>query len=144
MADLSLHRSRGWSRAVALCVAFAAQPVLAAVPVPHCQAPVTDTAISTRTQLDQLATSGRGYAADLSSSPEGTLLEGASREPLSPGRYRLHLPLALAPISDPRTSSLHIQLQAGGAQRTLNVLHFEAPGRFVDATLDFVVVAGKP
>ena len=74
----------------------------------------------------------------------GLLLRGTSREALAPGRYRLHAPLALAPLGDPLVSGIEIAIQAGPQTRQVTRLQFAEPDVFTDVTVDFVVAqAGK-
>ena len=69
----------------------------------------------------------------------GMLLRGTSREPLAAGRYRLHVPLALAPLGNPLVSGIEIAVQAGLETRQVNRLQFAEPDVFTDLTIDFVV-----
>ncbi|MCG3147204.1 MAG: hypothetical protein PCFJNLEI_00642 [Verrucomicrobiae bacterium] len=69
----------------------------------------------------------------------GLLLRGRSREALAVGRYRLHVPLALAPFGDASISGVEIVIQAGAQTRTVGRLQFAEPDVFTDVPVDFVV-----
>ena len=69
----------------------------------------------------------------------GLLLRGMSRDVLAPGRYRLHLPLALAPLGNPLVSGIEITVQAGPQTRQINRLQFAEPDVFTDVIVDFGV-----
>lgn len=76
---------------------------------------------------------------------EGTLFKGTTLNVLPAGRYRLHVPLSLAPFDDESTSGIQIMLQAGQTSRQVNRLHFAEPDAFTDVSLDFVLErSGKP
>ena len=72
----------------------------------------------------------------------GLLLRSTSRELLTAGRYRLHVPLALAPFGNPLISAIEIFVQAGSQARQITRLQFGEPDVFTDVTVDFVV--GQP
>ena len=72
----------------------------------------------------------------------GLLLRGMSRDVLPAGRYRLHVPLALAPFGNPLISAIEIVVQAGPQTRQITRLQFGEPDVFTDVTVDFVV--GQP
>lgn len=66
----------------------------------------------------------------------GTVLAGNTERALEPGRYRLHAELALTPLGDTQTTIRHYLIEAGGAQRVLNSLHFREDAHFENFTLD--------
>ncbi len=95
-----------------------------------------DAAASTAFRQAALA-AGRCLAADLAvKRQEGTLLTGVSDTAVPAGRYRLHVPLALAPLGDLRTGAIAITLTSGDAQRRYGMLHFANADEFTDLTLD--------
>ncbi|MCX5660294.1 MAG: hypothetical protein NTW19_11310 [Planctomycetota bacterium] len=102
---------------------------------------VVDGAEPAAAVLAKSAAAGEGFAADLGKDFTGSLLAAAPERPLAPGRYRLHVPLALAPLGDVKTGGLQVNVLAGQTQRRFHALHFEEPGKFIDATLDFTVAA---
>lgn len=99
---------------------------------------VRDTAGGEAFMAKELA-SGRCYAADVDTVTKGTLLNGSSDAPLAPGCYRLHVPLAMAPLANLRISEITVTLTAGGASRAVKILHFPQPDTFTDTTVDFTV-----
>ena len=120
-----------WWLAVALLVA-AVLP--AAEPVPL----VDDAAASAA--LVRTATAGdHGYGCDLARAERGRLFAGATAAPLPAGRYRLHAPVALAPLGTYVAATTRITLQAGDATRSFSCLPFPASDEFVDLTLDVTV-----
>ncbi|HOF87061.1 MAG TPA: hypothetical protein PLZ36_03010 [Armatimonadota bacterium] len=90
----------------------------------------------------QARASGRCVAADVDTATKGVLLNGSSRAPLAPGRYRLHVPLALAPLADLRISEIAVILTAERATRAVKIIEFPAADEFTDLTLDFTAANG--
>ncbi len=79
------------------------------------------------------------FLSDLMKAEKGVLFEGASAEPLPPGRYRLHAPLALAPLGDLAVSGIAVRVTVAESGRDFNCLHFVEADRFTDAVVDFAV-----
>jgi len=79
------------------------------------------------------------WVADLLAAEEGTLLEGASAGRLAPGRYRLHVPLAMTPVEGLAVAGVRIRMRAGSATREASVLAFSRPGETAVMALDFTV-----
>ena len=73
---------------------------------------------------------------------EGTLLKGSSDEVLPAGRYRLHVPLAMAPLGDLNVSFIAITITAGANKRNVTLLHFPQADEFIDLSLDFTAPGG--
>lgn len=92
--------------------------------------------------LTQGRTAQRCYVTDIGKGTQGTVVRGMTEQPLAPGRYRLHIPLAMAPLGDLNVSAIEITLSAGAAKRTLGMLHFTQPDEFTDFTLDFTAPGG--
>ena len=89
-----------------------------------------------------MPTTGQCIAVDLQRQVRsGTVQRGSSAVELPAGRYRLHALLALAPLGDLQDSAITITLVAGGAQRTLGMLHFAKADEFTDQTLEFSLPA---
>jgi hypothetical protein len=85
---------------------------------------------------------GRCWATDIFHPLKGTLFTGASEGVLPAGRYRLHVPLSMAPLGDLNVSAIAITVSAGDARRTLGMLNFAMPDEFTDITLDFTAPGG--
>lgn len=101
--------------------------------------PLVNDAAATLAQARQ---AGSCLAVDLSRGTEGILLQGETPA-LPAGRYRLHLPLALAPVGHLHTGALAITLRVDTTTRELTTLHFPAGDEFTDFPLDFTVRAGQ-
>ncbi len=99
-------------------------------------------AAAAQAALAHATADGRCWAVDIAHPLKGTLLNGLSDGPLPAGRYRLHVPLALAPLGDLNVSAIAITVTAGEAKRALGMLHFPVPDEFTDFTLDFTASGG--
>lgn len=102
---------------------------------------VKDTAAS-KALLAQAATAGRCFAIDIMRGTDGVLLKGTSETALPAGRYRLHAPLAMAPLGDLNVSFIDITLTAGDSSRTVTMLHFPVADEFTDLSVDFTAPGG--
>ncbi len=76
---------------------------------------------------------------DLQKQNQGEVCSAKSEISVPPGRYRLHMPLALAPLGDPDVSGVAVTLRAGDQQRLIYPAQFPASDVFEDFTLDFRV-----
>lgn len=85
---------------------------------------------------------GRCFAVDIMKGTEGVVVKGGSEGVLPAGRYRLHVPLAMAPLGDLNVSFVEIALVAGESRRTITMLHFPQADEFTDFTLDFTAPGG--
>jgi len=101
--------------------------------------PLVQDAAGSRRFIEQATAAKKVRAGDLSEKEEGVLLKGIAASKLSPGRYRFHSLLALAPLSDPRASLVELHLRAGKASRTVSAGHLINPKGFTPFSLDFVV-----
>ncbi|MHB9133105.1 MAG: hypothetical protein ACYDBB_18710 [Armatimonadota bacterium] len=106
-------------------------------------APVVADAAASRLSFDKAIASGRCYAMEIARHDEGVLLNGSSATALPAGRYRLHLPLAMAPLGDLKVSAISIAIKAGENKRAANVLHFANADEFTDLSLDFTAPGGQ-
>lgn len=80
---------------------------------------------------------------DLAKGDKGLLFKGESADVLAPGCYRLHVPLAAAPLGTLGVGLIKVNLQADAASRTCSAVMFPANNEFADATLDFVLTEEK-
>ena len=103
---------------------------------------VPDAAASTARFAQALA-AGRGYAADLTNGTGGTLIKGTTQTNMARGVYRLHCPLAMAPLGDLKVSEISITIRAGSSTRTARMIYFPRPDEFIDIPLDFTVSSAK-
>jgi len=106
------------------------------------QAPLCHDTAMEQAYFLQARTAGRCFAVDIMHGTSGTLLAGNSAEALPAGRYRLHVPLAMAPLGDLNVGCINITITAGGAKRTVIMLNFPSPDEFIDLPLDFTTSGG--
>lgn len=107
-----------------------------------CQAPLCKDAVAAHAYFTQAMAAGRCFAVDIMHGTAGTLLTGSSDDVLPAGRYRLHVPLAMAPLGDLNVSFIAITLTVGDAKRTVTMLHFPVADEFIDLPLDFTAPGG--
>jgi hypothetical protein len=100
-------------------------------------APTVADAAAAKAVLQKAVAAGRCYASELKYGATGTLIRGASEDPLPAGSYRAHIPLALAPLGDLNTSAITVTLAVNGKKRNLGILHFAKPDEFTDYAVDF-------
>src|SRR5690349_1193348 len=65
------------------------------------------------------AGAGRCFVTDVGRGTAGVAVRGTSEVELPAGRYRLHVPLALAPVGDLGTSAINISITAGETRRAV-------------------------
>ena len=81
---------------------------------------------------------GRVFFSDLMAANGGQLFFGKS-ELLQPGRYRLHLSLAISPLADPHISDIEITVTAWNQHRVLSTFDFPRSDEPVDTSLAFSI-----
>jgi hypothetical protein len=99
--------------------------------------PVVADATASATLLAKARAAGRCFAADVVLDRDGSLIGGTTEGPLAPGRYRLHVLLARAPLGYPMSNGVEVTLKAGEATRGVQPLHFARPYEFIDQPLTF-------
>ncbi len=75
--------------------------------------------------LRRSRSSDRAFASDLLASDKGVVMSLTTPAPLPTGRYRLHLPLSIAPCGHPACRDLSVTVKAGDAQ--MKVLPADLP-----------------
>jgi len=98
--------------------------------------------VASREYVAQALAAGRCFATETDHSLHGMLCTGVSAAPLVAGRYRLHVPLAMAPLSDLNTSAISITIMTGNTHRSITMLNFPVADEFVDCPVDFVIPGG--
>jgi len=123
----------GWHRLIGIVLLLVfGLPCWSAPNIPTLPDAATATA-----RLTQALAAGRCYVADLGTGTSGTLVKGSSQVGLPRGMYRLHCPLAMAPLGDLRVSEISITIRAGASTRTLRMIYFPSADEFVDFPLEF-------
>ena len=104
------------------------------------EAPVVKDATASAAFRQAAMNAGKCTATDLLQKKQaGTLQSGSTPMQLPPGRYRLHVPLAMGPLGDLRVSAVLITVTAADTKRTLGMLQFAKADEFTDMTVDFTL-----
>ncbi len=105
-------------------------------------APVVANAATSKAYITKALAAGRCWAVDTEVDKDGGLLTGAPEAPLMPGRYRLHVLLARAPLGDLYSNAIEVTINIGNAECVVNPLLYALPNEFIDVPVDFTVGAG--
>lgn len=84
----------------------------------------------------------RVFVADLRSGTAGKVIQGTTERILRPGRYRLHVMLAINPVGHPYLQDIRLVLRAGGRSRRVTAFDFYKSDQFIDVSLDFSAPGG--
>ncbi|MHB9133705.1 MAG: hypothetical protein ACYDBB_21795 [Armatimonadota bacterium] len=123
-----------------LLAAICLLPALAAPQAGTLDASLVNDSAAAKAAFAKSLAGGKCFARDPSQrATTGTVLQGSSATQLPPGRYRLHVPLALAPLGNVKISAIAITLKAEDSKRTLGMLNFTKADEFIDATADFTI-----
>ncbi len=130
---------RSWTVGLPSRVAVICAAVFALWSIASAAVPLVRDADESRNLLSAAAMADAVRVARLAGSDSGTLFEGRSRALLPPGRYRLHVPLSLAPVAGPVAQGLQIQVSVAGRLWTVAAFDFTHPDAMQDFTFDFTV-----
>lgn len=134
------RRNRSCGLFLGLLCLLTAPALQAAEPAPAM--PVAESVPQLQELRQAADAAGLVYADDLMAAMNGVLLE--ARTPVLPaGRYRLHVPLSIAPVRDPRIGGIAVVIQAGKVARTVMMPDFPRNGEFRDFMLEFNAPGGQ-